>query len=179
MVNSNGCGNLPYHVIEWRKPESIRCYITDDRWPRDTLTPAVSNQHHPDLTLVTSVNRSLLTNHNNHSIQHETKHSCNYAGTMTKCIKNTIYKPVNALEVLVWHQKEQLACKIEDVVLVWLSGWSKVQMVRIMYGSADATATLLPPLASLKSRMAWLSNARFPITQVVLKKAINCMSVCH
>jgi len=38
----------------------------------------------------------------------------------------------SALALLVGHQEEHLACeKLSDEVLVWLSVWSKVQMICI------------------------------------------------
>ena len=38
----------------------------------------------------------------------------------------------NALTLLVWHQKEHLACKkLHDEMLAWLSVWSNVQMICI------------------------------------------------
>jgi len=49
--------------------------------------------------------------------------------------------------------------KLSDGVLAWLSVWSVVQM--IAYGPADATATP-SSLASVKSRMVYLSGAGLP-----------------
>jgi len=48
---------------------------------------------------------------------------------------------------------------MSDEVLAWLSVWSEVQM--IAYGPTDATATP-SSLASVKSRMVYLSGAGLP-----------------
>jgi len=56
--------------------------------------------------------------------------------------------------------------KLSDEALVWLSVWSKVQM--IAYGPADASAT--SSLASVKSRMVlpfW-----YRLTEVVPEKKL-------
>jgi len=55
-----------------------------------------------------------------------------------------------ALTLLVGYQEEHPAC---FEVLAWLSDWSELQMICMVTGPADATAT--PCLAALKFRLVW------------------------
>jgi len=67
-----------------------------------------------------------------------------------------------ALTLLAGCQEEHTARKkSSDGVLAWLSVWSVVRMICILYGPADATTTP-SSLASVKSRMVYLSGAGLP-----------------
>jgi len=63
------------------------------------------------------------------------------------------------MTLLVEQQEGHLACKLGGEVLAWLSVWSEVQMICIWSSWCHCHPS---SIASLKSRMVYLSGASLP-----------------